>query len=128
MWTEMCIRDSTGCVFLGFGIALEVHPDVLILPGEGLVRAITRRFHLQFGRVKSTFDLTLVGLAALVSVLATGKVLGIREGTVVAALIVGPISHFFLRRIAAFARGENPLPEPVVRAIEESGDSEADVT
>ena len=118
----------TGCVFLGFGIALEVHPDVLILPGEGLVRAITRRFRLPFGRVKSTFDLTLVGLAALVSVLATGKVLGIREGTVVAALIVGPLSHFFLRRIAAFAKGENPLPEPVRRVIEESGDSEADAT
>lgn len=115
---------AAGCVFLGLGIAFEVVPDVLILPGEGLVRAIVRRFNLHFGNVKRAFDLVLVLAAGILSLAATGKVLGIREGTVAAALVVGPISHFFIGRINAFARGENPVPESLnclVEHEEESG-------
>lgn len=112
---------AVGCVCLGLGVALEVVPDVLILPGEGLVRAIVRRFGLHFGHVKRAFDLTLVLTAGILSVAATGKVLGIREGTVAAAFVVGPISHFFIGRINAFARGENPVPEQL-NCLPESGE------
>lgn len=90
-----------GCTFLGFGIALEVIPNVLILPGEGLVRAIARRTGFQFGHVKTSFDLTLVCVAILLSIFCKGRILGVREGTVAAALIVGSISHFFIRHISA---------------------------
>lgn len=90
-----------GCTFLGFGIALEVIPNVLILPGEGLVRAIARRTGFQFGHVKTSFDLTLVCTAILLSIVCKGRILGVREGTVAAALIVGSISHFFIRHISA---------------------------
>ena len=41
-----------GCVFLGLGIAFEVIPNVLILPGEGLVRVIAGLTGWRFGLVK----------------------------------------------------------------------------
>lgn len=88
---------ASGCVFLGLGIALEVIPDVLILPGEGFVRALSARKGWVFGRVKTCFDLSMVGIAAVLSLAAERKILGVGEGTVAAALVVGGISHFFIR-------------------------------
>lgn len=89
-----------GCVFLGFGIALEVIPNVLILPGEGLVRVIAGLTGWHFGHVKTGFDMSIVASAVLVSVMVMGQVMGIREGTIIAALIVGNISHFFIEKIS----------------------------
>ena len=106
---------AAGCVFLGLGIALEVVPDVLILPGEGLVRAIVRRFGLHFGHVKRAFDLILVLAAAVLSVAAT----------VAAALVVGPISHFFIGRIHSLARGEKLVPEQLTCLAENEEESGA---
>lgn len=42
-----------GCVFLDLGVALEVIPNVLILPGEGLVRVIAGFTGWRFGRCKN---------------------------------------------------------------------------
>ncbi len=107
-----------GCTFLGLGIALEVIPNVLILPGEGLVRAIVHRTGFQFGHVKTSFDLSLVCAAILLSIFCKGRILGVREGTVAAALVVGSISHFFIRHLTAVmdgkkvvAKAHNLVPE-----------------
>lgn len=97
-----------GCVFLGFGIALEVIPNVLILPGEGLVRVIAGLTGWKFGHVKVGFDMSIVVCALTVSLLVTGQILGIREGTVIAALLVGHISHFFIERVSSVLTGWIP--------------------
>lgn len=89
-----------GCVCLALGVALEVIPNVLILPCEGFVRVCSQEFHWDFGRTKTGFDLTMVASAALVSLLALGSVHGLREGTLVCALTVGALSRFFCRRLA----------------------------
>lgn len=101
-----------GCVFLGFGISLEVIPNVLILPGEGLVRTIAGLTGWRFGRVKMGFDLSIVISAVVLSFAVRGQILGIREGTVIAALIVGNISHFFIEKVSNFLEGWIP---PYVR-------------
>ena len=98
-----------GCAALGLGVALEGVPDVLILPGEGLVRAISRRKNWDFGIVKTCFDMSLVLTAVLLSVLCLGHVEGIREGTVAAAFLVGGISKFFIRHITEFDRNHRAL-------------------
>ena len=101
-----------GCVFLGFGISLEVIPNVLILPGEGLVRTIAGLTGWRFGRVKMGFDLSIVISAVVLSFAVEGQILGIREGTVIAALIVGNISHFFIEKVSSVLEGWIP---PYVR-------------
>lgn len=87
-----------GCGFLGLGVALEVAPNVLILPCEGFVRTCSQVFGWEFGRTKTGYDLTMLGSALLVSLLCLGSVHGLREGTVVCALTVGSISRFFCRQ------------------------------
>ena len=67
----------------------------------------------------------LLGVLAVLSVAATGKILGIREGTVAAALVVGPISHFFIGRIHSLARGEKLVPEQLTCLAENEEESGA---
>ncbi len=102
-YIQRLIILAVGCVVMGFGVALEVIPNVLILPGEGLVRAIANRMNWEFGVVKTTFDISLVILAACISMVFVGKIVGIREGTVVAAFAVGSISRVFMTRIKSFS-------------------------
>ena len=83
-----------GCVILALGIALEVKANAAMMAGEYFVKVITKRFHGEFGYVKLGFDVTLVAIACLLSLIFMSGIYGVREGTVVAALIVGPIVHF----------------------------------
>lgn len=88
-----------GCVILAFGLAVEVAPNVLVVPGEGIVRALARRTGLRFGSVKVAFDVTLMLVAAALSFLFFGQLNGLGAGTVVSALIVGRIVNFFNRKL-----------------------------
>lgn len=83
-----------GCVILAVGIALEVKVNVAMAAGEYFVRAIARRTRGEFGYVKLGFDVTLVILACSLSLAFMSGIFGVREGTVIAALVVGPIVHF----------------------------------
>ena len=85
---------AVGCVILATGIALEVKANIALVAGEFFVGAISRRLHKEFGFVKLGFDTTLVILACVLSWCFMDGIYGVREGTVVAALVVGPIVHF----------------------------------
>ena len=52
-----------GCATLGLGISIEVAADMLLVPGEGVVKAINRRVGGRFGTVKVMFDLSCVIIA-----------------------------------------------------------------
>lgn len=72
---------SLGCGLLGLGVTLEVLGDVIMLPGEALVRAISQKSHIPFHRVKVLFDSTLTLIAAVAALLAFGRLNGVKEGT-----------------------------------------------
>ncbi len=93
-YPSMIIALLIGCVILAVGIALEVKANAAMMSGEYFVKVITKRFRGEFGYIKLGFDVTLVALACLLSLIFMSGVYGVREGTVVAALIVGPIVHF----------------------------------
>lgn len=65
LWEQfLCI--GLGCVALAFGIVIELAPNVVVVPGEGVVRAIA-------------------------------KVSGVGIGTVISAVLVGPIINIVNR-------------------------------
>lgn len=78
-----------GCVILAVGISIEVAPDVLVVPGEGAVRAISKTTGLKFGSVKVYFDVSLIVIASALSFLFFGRLNGVGLGTVISALTVG---------------------------------------
>ena len=84
---------AVGCVILAFGIAVEVAPNVIVVPGEGIVRAIASTLHRPFGTCKLCFDTTLVVIACGLSFAFFGYLNGLGAGTIVSALAVGPICN-----------------------------------
>ena len=83
-----------GCCLLALGIAIEVAPDVLVIPPEGIVRVITTIVNKKFGTIKVVFDVTLVSIAVILSFLFFGKLNGLGLGTIISAIIVGHIVNF----------------------------------
>lgn len=96
-----------GCVILALGIALEVKANAAMMAGEYFVKTITRRFHGEFGYIKLGFDITLLTIACILSLVFLSDIQGVREGTVVSALLVGPIVHFVSPAYRIFDRWIN---------------------
>lgn len=84
-----------GCIVLGFGVYMEVLADVVMLPGESFVRAIVQTWNTNFGTTKILFDSSMTVIAGVLSFLFFGKLNGVREGTIIAALLVGFIARLF---------------------------------
>ena len=89
-----------GCVSLGFGVYMEVLADVAMLPGESFVRAIVQTWHREFGSTKVCFDVSMAVIAAALSFILAHRLDGVREGTVIAALLVGFLARQFGRLLA----------------------------
>ena len=81
-----------GIFLVAVGVSLEVKAGVVVLAGEGVVLAICKVLPVKFGYMKVGFDVTLVAIACILSFVFTGRLQGVREGTVAAALLVGLIA------------------------------------
>lgn len=84
-----------GCFVTAAGIYFQLLPAILVNPGEGIVRALTWRFRRPFGTIKIYFDFSLMTIALIISLLAYKQVVGLREGSLISAFLVG----FFSRHI-----------------------------
>lgn len=98
-----------GCVVLAFGIVIELAPNVVVVPGEGVVRAIAQVTKIRVGTVKAAFDITLIVIAGVMSLICFHELRGVGVGTVISALLVGLIINVinrvftFQHRIQALA-------------------------
>ncbi len=97
-------EQVAGCAVLAAGISFELIADVTYMPGEGLIKVIANRWRLNFGRTKIAFDAVLVVLSFATSLVFCGKVIGIREGTLIAVLMVGSCIRQFQRPFRFFKR------------------------
>lgn len=102
---------AIGCPVMALGISLEVLANVIMLPAEAFVRALSRKATREFGDIKVLFDGSITVIAGTVALVVFGKLNGVREGTLLSSLIVGKLVTFFTRRLSfvqAFFR-EKPL-------------------
>ena len=89
-----------GCLILGVGVYMEVLADVVMFPGESFVRAIVLTWKTNFGTTKICFDVSMSVIAAVLSFIFAGSLAGVREGTVIAALLVGFIARLIGKKLA----------------------------
>lgn len=104
IWWEQLLSLLLGCTVLALGISIEVAPNVLVVPGEGIVKAISTVSHKRFGSVKIAFDVTLVAIAVSLSFLFFSQLKGLGVGTIVSALLVGKIVNLFNRHLPLISR------------------------
>ena len=87
------------CFLIGIGVSFQIKANVVMLAGEGLVNAISRVLHKEFGKVKVYFDSTLVAIGVCLSIFMFHQLIGVREGTIVAAFLVGTIVRLCVVRL-----------------------------
>lgn len=88
-----------GCVVLALGICLEVTAGVAMMGGEYTVQIASKRFKIEFGTAKMIFDITLTCIAIISSLLFSAKIVGVREGTIITAIITGPLVKLIMPRL-----------------------------
>ena len=79
------------CVVVAFGVLLEIQTEIVYLPADGVIVAISKVLKKEFPKVKPFVDTSMVIIAAVLSVVFLGYLAGVREGTVISAIIIGPI-------------------------------------
>ena len=93
-----------GCLILGFGVFMEMVANVAMLPGEATVRAVSDVFSTDFGKTKIAFDSSMTVIAAILSFIMFRHLDGVREGTIVAAILVGFIARLFKKYIGGIEK------------------------
>lgn len=78
-----------GCFIIAYSITLQLEANVVVNPTEGLTMLIADRSGIEFSTVKTVFDSTLVVLSIIASLIGLGKIIGVREGTLISAFLVG---------------------------------------
>lgn len=88
-----------GCVVLGVGVFMEMAANVVMLPGECTVQAISSTLHTDFGKSKVAVDMTMALVAAVLGLVMYQELAGVREGTFISALLVSFLARTFQRLI-----------------------------
>ena len=78
-------------VLIALGILFYLAPDLVSLPGEGIMQVIADKLHRPLPAVKMCFDCTVSVIALILSLAYFGQFHGIREETLIAAFGVGKI-------------------------------------
>ena len=93
-------------VLVALGILLYIQANILSLPGEGVMQAISKKTGIALSTAKIIFDWSVVTIAAVLSLVCLNRLSGVREGTVLAAFGVGlclkVFNHFFQKSLESF--------------------------
>lgn len=84
-----------GCCVMALGITLAMRADFLMTPGDAFVRAAAGITGYPFGNLKTCFDCGVIASACICSMLLFRGIRGVREGTLISALLVGNIVNFY---------------------------------
>ena len=85
------LEEILGCALLATGIAFQLLANISYMPGDGFIRTVSEEYGIAFGTAKVCFDVSIVVIAILLSLCWFQKISGIREGTLLAAVLVGCI-------------------------------------
>lgn len=96
-WLKM-LMVIMGCAVIAFSTVLQLKARVVNNPAEGIVKAISSKTGKNFGMIKLYFDITLVCIAMIISLITLNNIYGVREGTIISALIIGP----FIKKIQQY--------------------------
>lgn len=93
-----------GCLVLGVGVFMEMAASVVMLPGECTIKAISSTWNKDFGKTKVAVDLTMALSAAALGFFLYGALTGVREGTLISALLVGFIARWINQHLGSWAQ------------------------
>lgn len=94
------LYNILGCVFRAVGVSCQVVADVVMLSTEAFVKALSDVSKKEFSWIKLFFDVFMAAVAIALSFLLLGRLESVREGTLIIVLLVGPVSHYFTKKLS----------------------------
>lgn len=101
-YLQQWVLCAIGIVLVGLGVSIEVTARLVTTAGEGVVLAICQVVPVKFGNMKVIFDVTLVCISIVTGLVFLGRLEGVREGTVAAAICVGLLAKGFSKPLGKF--------------------------
>ena len=97
LWSFVLLAAAISLIALG--VILTVSMALAPNPADGFVDAVARALGVEFSRAKNIFDISMAGLTCIISLAATGGIVGVGAGTVLSALLIGPTAGLMKRRL-----------------------------
>ncbi len=87
-------------IIIGIGVSFYLLPNLVPLPAEGFMNAIVKKSNnkYKFANIKVAVDSSMVLVSAVLSIIFLGGLKSVREGTVLAALLIGKVVGFIFKR------------------------------
>lgn len=86
---------ALSCFVLALGIWIQFKGGVAMLPGEAMNRTISQVTGKRYENVKILFDILYIVAAAVICFVCIGNLDGVREGSIIAAVVVGNIIRIY---------------------------------
>ncbi|MBQ7099647.1 MAG: hypothetical protein IJO05_08015 [Oscillospiraceae bacterium] len=95
---------AASILLIGFSLVLYIDVQLAPMPAEGLVGCLCEKLGKPFSSMKTFVDCSSVLIGAVLSLLFLGKLVGIREGTVLTALLVGKTMGYLRKFVGPWIR------------------------
>lgn len=105
-----------GCGCLAVGAYLGIIAKVSMLPMDSLLLVLSDVTKKHYATLRVTGDVGLTAISAVLCLVVLGELIGVREGTIIAALIVGNLIKLLVNNLKAFTYFL--LPEAVLEDSE----------
>jgi uncharacterized membrane protein YczE/cytidylate kinase len=109
------------CVFLGFGIFLVIKTRLTYMPLEGLVLVLAQKYQKEFGKMKIAMDSLMLTIGFFSSFIFLHELVGIREGSLIAALSIGALIKYFTIKLDVIEKWL--FDETIIEKSSEENDS-----
>jgi len=108
------------CATLAFGIFLLLKTKLTYLPLDGLAVAISHTYYKEFGKVKISLDSSMVIIGVISSFTFLNRLEGIREGSFVAALLVGALIKLYSTKLVFIEQWLGTYTAPQTQSTQET--------
>lgn len=116
LWQKLLVA-AVAVLFTGLGITLALNMRLIPNPGDGIVQAISDKSGLSLGMSKNLFDGGSAVVAIILSLVLSGRIIGLGIGTVINVLFNGRAVALFTwiikDKIMRLAFGEAKREEAV---------------
>lgn len=97
-WARLLLSIAS-CFVIALGVFLEVKAGLIVMATEGFISALADVIKKDFGITKIFLDWGCILISVVISLIAYGTLTGVREGTVIAAFLVGFLVRIYNKRI-----------------------------
>ena len=109
---EGIVMLAAAIILVALGTTLVVSMNLVPNAPDGLVQTIAGRWNQSFGKVKLIFDGCCLCIAAIISWLLLGNIIGLGFGTVCSMALTGPLCSWLKTRFSEWkvlSYSENPV-------------------